>query len=196
MSNGESDLKNKIQKLVLDTIQVDKELREKFQIGEKFRFIHDRLEALRVRMEEEMKEMALEVEKKKDTLAEDETIIYVYIFNAQGLAFQTWQKMVNPSVFYEYSVNRPIYSDKSQVEAFIRSRSNKAQNGYLSVAVKKSDILPIPEGSEASKDQIGNPLVKIREGALKFNRMQAFTYQGADYQVDAAGHLVKKQDVS
>ncbi|VVC75124.1 hypothetical protein AQUSIP_04000 [Aquicella siphonis] len=193
MSNSEKELKDQIQKLVLDSIQLDKELREKYQIGDKFRFIHDRLDALRVRIEEDLKEMAQEIEKKISRLAEDETTVYVYLFNAQGLAFPTWQKMVNPSVFYEYSVNRPLYADKTQIESFIRSRSNKAQHGYISVVIKKSDILPVPEGTEQPKDPVGSPLIKIREGSLKFNRMLSFTYQGSDYVVNEAGQLVKKQ---
>jgi hypothetical protein len=101
--------------------------------------------------------------------------------------------MLAPSVFYEYSVNRPIYADKASVEAFVRSRPNKVQHGYLTVAIKKQDILPPSPGLEPQKDQVGNPLIKIREGSLLFKKMIAFIHQGHEYTLDEAGHMVRKQ---
>lgn len=193
MSNGEKELKEKLQKLVLDSIQVDKDLRAQYQVGDKFRFIRDRLANLELRVQEEINAIIQEIESKVDKLADDEVLVYVYIFNAQGLVFQTWQKMLNPSVYYEYSVNRPIYIDKAHVESFIRNRPTKAQHGYLTVAIKKTDLLPVPAGIEPPKDQNGNPLYKIREGSLKPNKLFSFTHQDIEYIVNAAGHVVKKE---
>src|SRR5262245_5867147 len=130
MSNGDKEIKEKLHKLVKDSLQMDKELRDKFHVGDKFRFIRDRLQALDTRLQEELNELAVEIEKKSDKLAEDEILIYIYIFNAQGLMLQTWQKMLMPSVYYEYSVNRPIYQEKVNIQSFIRTRPNKAQHGF------------------------------------------------------------------
>jgi hypothetical protein len=193
MSNDNKEQKDKILQMVLDAIQQDQELREKFQVGDKFRFIRDRLNALKQRVEEALNAIQQEIEKKTDQLAEDEVLVYVYIFNAQGLVFQTWQKMLTPSVFYEYSVNRPIYADKNFVEAFIRSRPSKAQHGFLTIAIKKSDVIPPPAGTEQQKDQVGNPLIKIREGSLRLNRLFSFTHQGNEYTVNEAGQVVRKE---
>ena len=44
--------KEKLLKLVKDAIKQDESLREQFQIGDKFRFIRDRLHALLTRVEE------------------------------------------------------------------------------------------------------------------------------------------------
>lgn len=193
MSNGDKELKEKIQKLVLDAVQLDKELRDQYKMGDKFRFIRDRLEALRLHVEEELKALQKTIESKTDTLAEDEVLVYVYIFNSQGIVFQTWQKMVSPSVFYEYSVNRPVYTNQAHVETFIRSKANKAQHGYISIAIKKSDIILAP--AETTKDSIGNPLIKIKEGSLLFNKMFSFFHQEHEYKINAAGQLVKKSSL-
>ncbi len=191
MSNGNKEASEKILQLVLSAMQQDKELREKYQIGDKFRFIRDRLSALESRIQENINSLHKEAVKKSDTIAEDEVLVYVYLYNAQGLAFQTWQKMVSPSVFYEYSVNRPVYTDKSHVEAFIRSRPNKNQHGYLTVVLKKQDILVVAD-PQLVKDSIGNPLVKIREGSLIFNQLRAFTHNNHEFIVSLEGQLVKK----
>ena len=192
MSNVDKEMKEKLKRLVEDSLRVDKELRDKFQMGDKFRFIRDRLQALDARIKEELDALAIETESKTDKLAEDEVLVYVYLFNAQGLVLQTWQKMLNPKVYYEYSVNRPVYTEKAHVESFIRSRSSKTQHGFLTIAVKKSDILSSPPGTE-SADLIGNPLVKIREGSLKSEKMFSFTYQENEYVVNGAGQIVKKE---
>lgn len=190
MTNETKEQKEKLLQVMRDAVQQEKALRDKYQIGEKFRFLRDRLNALLSSVEESLSTIHKEVEKKSDVILEDETLVYVYLFNAQGLVFTTWQKMLNPSVFYEYSVNRPIYTDKSFVEAFIRTKPKKVQHGYLTIAVKKEFILSDP-GSQPT-DAIGNPLIKVKEGALQFNKMISFTQNEHEYVVNEDGEIVRK----
>lgn len=194
MTNVDKETKEKLKRLVEDSLRVDKELRDKFKIGDKFRFIRDRLTALDERIKEELNALQIETDSKTDKLAEDEVLVYVYIFNAQGLVLQTWHKMLSPSVFYEYSVNRPVYTEKTQVESFIRSRTSKAQHGFLTIAVKKTDILALAKGAEPAVDLVGNPLVKIREGSLKSNKMFSFTHQEKEYVISNTGQIVRKEN--
>jgi intracellular multiplication protein IcmQ len=99
--------------------------------------------------------------------------------------------MVNPNVFYEYSVNRPIYSEKSHIDALIRTKNNKLQHGYLTVAVKKTNVLPTASESPPA-DTLGHVLIRVREGTLSFDRLVSFTHNLIDYKVDSYGVLVKK----
>ena len=196
MSDDDKAIKEAIRKLILDSLEIDQNLRDQYQTGNKFRFIRDRLTSLQARIEEELQTSQAETAEIGGKLGEDEILVYVHIFNAQGLVFSTWQKLVSASVFYEYSVNRPIYTNKAQVESFIRSRPNKVQHGFLTVALKKDAVLSPPEGQEAPKDQIGHPLIKIREGSLQFNRLLSFTHQETEYIVDNQGHVIKKPESS
>jgi intracellular multiplication protein IcmQ len=192
MSNETKDQQEKLLQLIREAVQQDQDLREKYQLGGKFRFISDRLNALVGHVEENISLLKKETIKSQDEPTEDETFVYIYLYNAQGLVFKTWQKMLSPSVFYEYSVNRPIYTDKAFVEAFIRSKQNKVQHGFLTVIIKKIDILKTPQGLEPPKDQIGNPLIKVREGTLLFKRLVSFTHNGHEYIVNEEGEIVKK----
>jgi intracellular multiplication protein IcmQ len=192
MPNETEEQKEKLLQLVRACLDNDKELREKYQIGDKFRFIRERLTQLVAHVEEGLKALEKETKKMGGPLSEDDMVVYVYLYNAQGLALTTWQKMLNPSVFYEYSVNRPIYTDKSHVEGFIRSRANKVQHGYLAVVIRKQDVLKGPE-VDALKDAIGNPVIKVKEGSLSFDKMLTFTHNGIDYTVKENGELEKKQ---
>ncbi|EKD70127.1 MAG: IcmQ [uncultured bacterium] len=188
MPENHNELKEKILYLAKEAVEQDKTLRQEMQVGEKFRFIRDRLGALFSHIDLTLKEMQKKSEIKPDQLAEDEVIVYVYLFNAHGLTFQNWYKMLNPNVFYEYSVNRPIYADKANIEAFIRSRSNKVQHGYLAVAIKKEHIL---KTIEPLKDVIGNPVIKVKEGSLKIERLINFTHNGKRYRLNDEGELIK-----
>lgn len=189
-TSNEKEREKKLLQLVQDAIAQDVKLREKYKVGDKFRFIRDRLQALSTRLEEQVKAAELEV-KKAEKKAADEVLVYVYLYNSQGVLFPTWQKMVAAAVLYEYSVNRPVYTDKTMIEAYIRSKSNKAQHAYLAVAVKPTDILNTP--TEA-KDAIGNPLIKVREGSLLINKLVLFTHNGHEYVLSDTGVLIKKPD--
>lgn len=178
--------------LVQQLVAQDKALREQYKIADKFRFIRDRLAMLLSKVEEVSVAFQQEIVKQesKSILAEDEALVFVHIFNAQGLVLQSWQKLLLPSVYYEYSVNRPIYTERSYIESFVRSKPNKVQHGYLAVVVKKSMILPLDD----TKDSAGNPVVKVKDGALDPKRMISFTHSNQEYILNASGELIKKEE--
>lgn len=180
-----------ILEIAKEAAQADEQLRTEHKIGDKFKFVRDRLHSVVKHVEDAMVSQQVEKEKAPDAVQPDEVLVYVYLFNVHGLNFATWQKMISPSVFYEYSVNRPIYSDKAHVEAFIRNKSNKHQHGYLVVAVKKELLL-----GAAGQDAIGNPLIKIREGALKIERLIVFHHHHHEYVVDSEGEVVRKDKLT
>lgn len=189
--DSEKDQKQRLVKLVRDAVLRDKNLRDKYQIGDKFRFIRDRLQSLLERLE---KHAQLEDEEEKKLhvdLAEDEAVVYAYLYNAHGLTFKTWQNMMTQKNFYEYSVNRPIYLEKSHVEALLRTKSNKAQHGYLVVAIKKKDILR-PVSASSPKDANDNPVIKVKEGALRIEKLISFNHNLQEYILDSEGKIIKK----
>lgn len=191
MSDEMKEQKERLLKLVHEAVSRDESLREKFQIGKKFRFIHDRLLLLKSSIEENLHAQEKKAETRKDKIAENETLVYVYLYNVQGLVLKTWLKMLNPSVFYEYSVNRPIYAERGLVEGFIRGRTNKVQHAYLMIAVKKEDII---SHGESRQDAVGQPLIKVKEGSLRIERLIAFTHNGIHYTLNDAGQLERKQN--
>lgn len=189
MPKDSKELKEKLLQLIHSAVTQDAKLRTDLQIGDKFRFIRERLQALQQHVEQAMDTIKVEVVENKDELAEDEQLVYVYLFNAHGIDIQSWVKMVQPSVFYEHSVNRPIYAAKEHVEAVIRGKANRIQHGFLTIAMKKNAILK--QGDEAPKDNIGNPLLKIKEGSLKPERLISLAHNGHTYVVNEHGGLEK-----
>lgn len=189
---NETQQKEQLFELMREILSRDETLRDAFQVGDKFRFIRDRLRALSIKVEDALREIQAESIAASPLLSEDEVLVYIYLYNAQGLVFQTWQKMLNPAVFYEFSVNRPAYIDKNHVDQFIRSKTNKAQHGYLTIAVKKQAVSAL----ESAKDSLDQPLVKVKEGALLFNRLFSFTHNEKEFSVNDQGVATPKSNHS
>jgi len=183
MSNIESEnaKNNKILQLMRQAIEEDEKLREKYEIGEKFRFVRERLKSLFNTLEIEVSSTLEAIKKADKGLSSDELPVYVYLYNIKGMDFRSWANMLTPKVFYEYSVNRPIYKDKSAIEGFLKLKTNKAQHAYLTVAIHPADIISEEGG-----------LVRIKEGSLHFDRLLGFTHNDQEYTLNESGTLVKK----
>jgi hypothetical protein len=188
INHDEHESKHQLVELVQEAIRRDNALREQYQIGEKFRFVRDRLQALLEQLEKHVR--VIVEEEKSSELEADETLVYVYLYNSQGIMLQTWLNMLTPKLFYEYSVNRPIYHDKSYIDLLLRSKVNKTQHAFLTVAVKQNSLL---RAEDASKDALGNPMVKIKEGALHFDKLVTFTHNGQEYTLSEERELIKKK---
>lgn len=188
MPNNANDQHVKLMQIVQEAMERDMALRKKYEIDSKFRFVTDLLNKLTEHLQTNLKTAEAEAKDVRPTIAEDEQPVYVYLFNAQGITLRSWHNMLTPKVFYEYSVNRPIYADKALIESLLRTKSTKAQHAYLTIAIKKSDIL----SGETKKDAFDNPLIKVREGSLLINKLLSFTHNEQDYELNQSGELVKK----
>ncbi len=187
------ELEEKLHQTAQTMVQQEAELRKKYGMDDKFRFVRERLQIVFQQIEQSLQGTTKQVEDrvKKNALLEDEMVVYVYLYNAHGAALSSWQIMLTPKVFYEYSVNRPIYTEKSHIQALVRSKNNKTQHAYLTIAVKAAHVI---QSSAASKDSLGNPVIRIKEGALSFDKLLNFTYNEHEYIVNSKGELVKKTE--
>ncbi len=171
-------------------VKEEKELRNKYGIGDRYKAITSRLESLFTYVQQ-----AVNVPKQEDTpqpvvaaLREDERYVFVHLFNAKGRMLTRWEAMLSPRLLQEYSVNRPVYGDQKQVEAYIRSRSDHEDHAFVVMKVARIDILP-STNSEHCCDPLGHPLLKLKEKALKEQGFVSFFHQGQRY-VLTDGRLV------
>lgn len=181
MSNKIDQEKQHLLEIVREVVKHDNQLREKLGVGEKFRFIKDRLQAL---LEQVEKHVTLEetiAKQKVKGVGEDEVVVYVYLYNTQGIILKTWVNMLTPKLFYEYSINRPIYAEKKFIEDLIKNKTNRTQHAYLSVIVNKTAILP---NENPILDAYQHPVLKVREGALVFEKLLLFTHNDVEYEFE------------
>ncbi len=184
--DDEIEQQEKLIRLIREMIQQDSDLREKYQVGDKFRFVRDRLQGLLTHLESSsIQKASKEITEQKDEA--DKVVVYVYLYNAQGLIFRSWSAMLTPKVFYEYSVNRPIYLEKNNLEVVIKSKANKQQHGYLAIKINRNEIISAADAG--LKDANGNPLIKIKEGSLRFENLVWFFHNDQHYTVTPQGEF-------
>lgn len=187
----DKEQQEKLIQLVRNAVQRDADLREQYQIGDKFRFVRDQLQALLHQLEGDTASLTVVNEPTEQVLSAEDDLIYVYLFNAQGNDLRSWLTLLTPKVFYEYSINRPIYADKKHIEMLIKSKANKVQHGYLTMAVVRTDIVVATEDNKTN-DAMGNPLIKVKEGALRFEKFITLTHNDHEYHLNEEGQLVRK----
>lgn len=173
---------SRVKELLQDAIAAEKLLREKHEIGVRFHVLRSQLQA---NLEEFEKELALIHQSepndapKHQIIAEDEMLIYVYLFNSFGNKLKSWENLLLGSSLQEHNVNRPIYTDITQVEEVLRTRASKEQHAYIEMVIKKTDLL----SENKSNDYYQHSLAKLREGSLKPEKIRRFHHNNIDYQV-------------
>ena len=185
MTNATDQQKTLLRKIMQQALQQDAELRQKLGMGEKFKFIPERLANLAQQLEQQLADIVTDTAAITEPNA-DETIVYVHLFNTQGAILNHWQQMLKADLFYDYSVNRPIYHDKAAIETFIRQKPNPQQHAYLAVIINKNQIIT---QAITSKDPLGQDLIKIKEGSLKLNRLVSFVHNHHQYNISEFGEL-------
>ncbi len=99
--DNEQEQLNQLIVLIQEALQRDGQLRQTHQVGERFRFVRDRLQAL---LETIQKEAAGQEKQTKLApvlkLAEDELLVYIHLYNAQGALVRTWQSMITRKAFF------------------------------------------------------------------------------------------------
>jgi len=172
-------------------VNIEKKLRQHCSIGARFKVISAQLQSILKKFTERVQRMqsvSRKAEADTDILAEDEILVYIYLFNAQGVSLKNWQNLLLPRALVDHSVNRPIYAKQKDIEQVIRSKPNKAQHSYLVVKIKKADVLQ----SEDLCDQQDFPLLRVKHGALETDKIKEFVHNGRKYKVSVQG-IISKQ---
>lgn len=165
-------------------------LRDVTKIGVRFNVLRTQVQRALDEFEQELSTIQVDSGHEKidinKTVADNELCVYVYIFNSQGHEFSTWQSMMKSSSVREHGVNRPVYVKLDHIEEVLRAKAPREHHGFLEIIVKKSDILSL----DAMHDKFHHPLARLKEGALKSERILRFHVNRKDYNVTSEGKIV------
>lgn len=186
----EKEKKRNLYRVLESLVNKDKERRREFDVGDRYKAISSRLEALLqyVRQAVSLPTQEATLDRASPVLSESQQYVFVHLFNTKGKILSRWEAMLSPRQLAEYSVNRPVYAEQKQVEAYIRSRPNDDEHAFLMMKIEQSDVL---RGDESTNnyDLLGHPLLKLKEGALKEQGLIYFFHKGGRY-ILARGHLM------
>ncbi|OGT69314.1 MAG: hypothetical protein A3H43_05590 [Gammaproteobacteria bacterium RIFCSPLOWO2_02_FULL_42_9] len=183
----------KISRIVQEAVDVEDVLRKQYKVGVRFNIIRHQLanlkESIARVLHPDNNAMPVVEQRFAGQVADDERLVYVYLFNTQGGVLKTWQNLLSKRSLIEHSFNRPIYESKEQIDAAMSLRSMSAQHAYITIIVKKDDISRTYNGNEL-KDVQGLPIVRLRQGALKMGNIINFTHMGKEYRISPEGQLL------
>jgi hypothetical protein len=171
-------LMQRLQELMIS----EQALREECQVDDKYRSITNRLKKLEQYLENHVEGVDDEPKVEGESgLALDvgEQLVFVYFFNAHGQHPLKWSHMINGSTVREAGAHRPIYSNASDIDTFIRGKKNAEAHAYLVIKVQELDIIDVGQ----KKDPFGYSLVTLKDGSLKLANVLRFVHVNKEYEV-------------
>ncbi len=125
---------------------------------------------------------------KLDTVGEDQQLLYVSLFQAQGHDVKSWEKQVR--ALNRYIVGRPIYAEEDNVKKVIRLKQNSANEAYVVLAVDKKFIQKPNAFEVERKDRYGNSLETLKPGVITDANIFELVHDDQRYSYER-GHLIK-----
>ncbi len=172
-----------LEQVISKALEAEVQKREAYGIGARFSVIATQLRSLKHWYSDScsvVEEVGLAHEEEQQ-LAEDELFIYIYLFNANGTKAIYWKPLLSARALIDHSINRPIYAREAYVSELIRSKNTPEQHAYVKAVINKADVL-MSESESILQDKLGNPIVRIKHGALKAQSVVEFVHRGKCYQ--------------
>ena len=195
ISFAEKKRNREIIELVRQAIADDKQRRQQFKVGDKYSFISENLNSILRNLEANLdvseQAEAVQLPPWHRELADNERVVYIYLYNAQGKNPKVWQQLLSRKSMNEYSFSRPIYTKREHVEKILKSRDHCANHAFISVVVKKNHIIDSP-----LTDNFGNPRVRLLEGSLDADNIVEFVHREREYYRDSRARLLLKSEQS
>ena len=180
--------------LVREVIEEDKARREKFKIGEQYDFIPEKLQTILKRLEDNLdyseEPITSSIPPWHRNIAEDEQVVFIYLYNAQGKDIHVWERLLSIKSLAEQCFSRPVYLNRSDAEKVLRHRDNAPQHAIVSVIVKKNHIIT----SQTLLDPLDNQQVRLTENSLKTDNLIELLHQEKTYYRDHRGRLTLKEE--
>jgi intracellular multiplication protein IcmQ len=123
--------------------------------------------------------------------ANNETMVYILLYQSQGNDMQKWQDVITSLV--RYSVGRPIFKDEADAKAACQLNTRNPNNAYAVVKISADAI--IPESVEQARfDRDGRRLIKLREGAIALHNIVYLVHISGQYRL--VGNSLVKEPLS
>lgn len=182
------DVEARIKKLV----DMESQMRQQCDVGVRFSVIRNLIQSVNQYVKESIKQREIDDQPEETDTDSDkqDRVVYVYLFNILGRKLSAWYHLLSQQALMEHSVNRPIYGRREHIEELLRSKQSLEQHAYLVVSVDPEDIT-MDMSDSVLKDNLGNPLIRVRQGALRLEGVKYFHHMNQDYQVTKEGGLVE-----
>ncbi len=115
-----------------------------------------------------------------------EVFIALYAFDGNNI--QSWERMVFN--LPNQVTSRPIYANEQDVQALIKTKTNKNNEAYVTMFIQEGDILMVSP-DKTLVDRLGKPLLMLKNKTLRLDNVGRFVHVSGTYHF-AHGRLVKQ----
>lgn len=155
-------------------------------IGKKLRQMRDNL-AEKVDKFEDNSESSLGFLSSKLAMENSLVEVFVGLYSIEGVKLQSWEKIV--ANLRRQIVSRPVYASKDEIVSIIKSKEKKINEAYVSIFVKKEDILQLRE-DKRPVDKLGQTMLVLKDDAIALENINFFVHMSVSYRY-FRGRLVK-----
>lgn len=113
--------------------------------------------------------------------------VYVSLYQAQGTNLQKWAAILTSIT--QLSITRPIYKNEEDIKASIRAKDFQANDAYVAVKVRQTDVMKSPEG-KTPVDRFGRELLVLKENVVRPENISRFVHLTGEYRF-VKGVLIK-----
>lgn len=120
-------------------------------------------------------------------LHSDKLEVFIGLYSYDGNNMQSWERIITN--LPRQMISRPIYSEEQAIKDSIRTKDNKLNEGYVSIYVEKSDVLPTTV-DKTPTDKLGKSLLTLKDKSLKLENINRFVHISGIYKY-LNGRLIK-----
>jgi intracellular multiplication protein IcmQ len=114
----------------------------------------------------------------KMVLRANQQEVYVSVYSADGRVLSTWERIL--ANLPRQIISRPIYAEEADVQAALKHKENKENEGYVVIYINASDILTLPE-DKTPKDKFGKSLLTLKDKAIRLEDVVKFVHISGSY---------------
>ena len=116
-----------------------------------------------------------------DSMPDDMQAVYVVLYQADGTNLVNWVSQLK--TLRRYVQSRPVYASSEEAQRSVRAKAVQSVEGYVAVAVKKTDIRGDSDG-KPRLDRQQQPLVNLKEGCVDPANIIEFVHMGTHYRLE------------
>lgn len=113
--------------------------------------------------------------------------IFIALYSSDGGNLQSWERIITN--LPKQMISRPIYAEEKDVREIIKTKEHKINEGYVSIYVNQSDLLPTPP-DKTPVDRLGKSLLSLKDKSLNLENINRFVNQSGVYNY-SQGRLIK-----
>ncbi len=117
--------------------------------------------------------------------------VYVSLYSNEGVNLQSWERII--ANLPRQLVSRPVYANEEDIQAIIKTKEKKINEGYVSLFIDEASIITM-SADKVPVDKLNKPMLVLKDNAINLDNINFFVHLSGSYRY-IRGRLVKINQV-